>query len=628
MPLHGGGGAKQDHRKSVHSILAALLVEHEIKLDDVSKYVEQLQEHFGLPKLSHVLFSHDDAYKLQEFRTLCNIANIPIARHTTPVADVKHKFQKLSAKKPAAKKTIDPGHYQLSTGFFKTAMGEDLPILQHFTPCVTGINMMKSEEAAPWMNAVGTLHTDEKAIFLIGEPPATKLEMQKLVAPAVNMNGQACLISGYLVQLGEREVKWANPDDEAIQCHEVQICSFTVWATDWKPEQWREIQTAPVKQVRKILEAAGTKFTMNTPFGRTYHYQQAPCPPEQADSIQFHSEVRVTELRQLLRHSGFNGVYIVPKGEDGRPSQNWKVVWVDMPQTKIHTIALSKPFVAGLVKGRKAMGVRCETKHYADLWKLYHPEAEVPQILPDGDVYKVQNLPYGVDKQVLTEWLQASAWTAHPVKSIGPRSWLVKAEAPPDREVLCFNSMPVIVRRLQQKASNATGLVVGPRAHPMKSPASGPVPNSAFRLGDPHMDPWKAAAGALGKPSSSTTTTAAPPQQGPTMSHLSQHDQQIAALETALQQVQHQQQVTSTKLETRLDRVETNLQAHAQETAATLQSIQKDFQDSFRQALSQQDQKMQTTLSELKNLVLRAEKRKKHQPERDDQPEEETDENM
>eukprot|EP00438_Fugacium_kawagutii_P000396 Skav209650 [mRNA] locus=scaffold650:120319:124749:+ [translate_table: standard] len=631
MPLRGGGGAKQDHRKSVHSILAALLVEHEIKLEDVSKYVDQLQDHFGLPKLSHVLFAHDEIQKQNEFRLLCNIANIPIATQTTPVADVKHKFQKIASKKPATKKSIDPSHYQLSQGFFKTAMGEDLPIHQHFTPCITGINMMKSEDAAPWMNAIGSLHTDEKAIFLIGEPPATKLTLQKLVAPAINMNGQACLISGYLVQLGEREVKWVNPGEDAIQCHEVQICSFTVWASDWKPELWRELQTSPVKQVRKILEADGIKFTMNTPFGRTYHYQQAPCPPEQSDSIQFHSEVRVSELRQLLRHSGFNGVYIVPKGEDGRPSQHWKVVWVDMPQAKIHTISMTKPFVAGLVKGRKAMGVRCETKHFAELWALFHPDTEAPKIIPDGDVYKVQNLPYGVDKEVLLEWLQASAWNAYPVKSIGPRTWLIKAAAAPDREVLCFNSMPVIVRKLQQKASNATGLVVGPRAQPDKTAKTGTVQTSAFRLGDPHMDPWKAAAGSLRTSTTSSSTVATPPQQGPTMSHLSQHDQQIAALESALQQVQQQQQLNTTKVESRLDKVEANLQAHAQETAATLQSIQKDFQESFRQALTHQDQKMQTTLDELKNLVLRADKRKKNRPERSEDSEEaekETDEDM
>eukprot|EP00438_Fugacium_kawagutii_P004383 Skav230212 [mRNA] locus=scaffold1765:92103:94469:- [translate_table: standard] len=79
MPLAGGtGGAKSDHRKSVHSILASMLLEHGIPLADVPNSVQTLHSSFGLHKLTHALFlSHDDE-KLAQFREMCRLSHIPI----------------------------------------------------------------------------------------------------------------------------------------------------------------------------------------------------------------------------------------------------------------------------------------------------------------------------------------------------------------------------------------------------------------------------------------------------------------------------------------------------------------------------------------------------------------------
>lgn len=133
------------------------------------------------------------------------------------------------------------------------------------------------------------------------------------------------------------------------------------------------------------------------------------------------------------------------------------------------------------------------------------------------------------------------------------------------------------------------------------------------------MDPWKQPTAA----NSATSSTPAP-STGPTMAHLTKHDQQIADLQTAIQQVQETQKTTAGKLEHRIDQVEATVSQHADATRQTLQDFQRDFQDSFQAAMHQQDKKMQSTMQstmdELKDLFIRA-KRKKH-PTKDGPPSE------
>eukprot|EP00438_Fugacium_kawagutii_P029768 Skav217057 [mRNA] locus=scaffold208:136990:141312:+ [translate_table: standard] len=605
MPLRGGtGGAKRDHKRTIQSTLAGLLIEHGVKLEDVPFYAEQLQTQFGLPKLTHVVFTSNEDEKLKQFNTMCKHASVPIQSAGTPTEAVKHKFQKIAAKKVNTVTQIDPKLYALTPGFFKTKAGADLPIHQTFSPCVSGITMLTTDQAEPWLVPNQKLHADEKAIFVVGNLPITQLQSQKIVVPAENTKGQPCLISGYIIQLGERDVTWMDASDTVIQTHDVQICSFTLWMEDWTPAEWKAIQEAPVKQARRILEADGVKFTMNTPFGRTYHNDQVPCAPEKSTSIQFHSEVRIGELRALLRHSGFNGVYIVPKGEDARPSSAWKVVWSDQPKRTLETMVMTNPHVAGLVRGRKTFGVRCDAKHFEDLWKIFHGDQEVPPTAPTGDLYKVQNVPYGVDRKVLSEWLEACGWEAFPVKSVGSRAWLLKAKSGPPRDILCFNTQPVIIRRMQQKSYNHTGLIAGPRSN--STPTEAPQQQrNAYKLGDPFYDPWKP------PQSGPAQNPVAPPAQGPTMAHLTKHDQQIAALESAIQQVQETQKTTTQHIEHRIGQVESTVAQHADATQQTLHAFQKEFNESFKAALSQNDKKMQDTLDELKDLFIRS-KRKTH----------------
>eukprot|EP00438_Fugacium_kawagutii_P019980 Skav228574 [mRNA] locus=scaffold1368:104524:109418:- [translate_table: standard] len=575
MPLKGGtGGSKSDHKRTVHSMLASLLVEHGIPLEQVPDHVQNLQIAFGFPKISHILFTADPEDKLRQFRELCKHTNIPLQTQQTNTDQVKNKFQKLANRKNTNKSgdQLDPRQYTLVTGFFKTRGGQAVPINATFSPCKPGVTMMSQHEAEHWTTMKHKLLPDECAIFLLGQPPAD-CPAKRIVAPALNHNNQTCLISGFLLQLGEKEVVFTDDVEDPIQCHDIQVCSFTVWSSDWTEEQWKAFQEAPVKQTKKVLEADGVQAGLQMPFGRTYHNNQS-CEVSFA-----------------------------------------RMIWIDAPAKKIETIALTHPGTAGLCKGRRTLGVRCENRHFEEVWRLFHGDLAPQQKPPDGDLYKAQNLPYGVDRQVLEEWLAKMEWQAYPLKSIGSRAWILKSATPPSSEVLTFNTEPVLIRRLAQKPVASSGLIVGPRSKPAPmKPNAGPDHRaSAYRTGDPYYDPWKTNTTLPGPltamPAASSAPSTAAPVQGPTMAMLNKHDEQIAALESALQQVQDTQRTTTSKVEDRIARVETVVTQQSEATKQWFSDFRKEFNDSFQTAARQQDQKMQSTLDELKSLFQRAESR-------------------
>ena len=148
---------------------------------------------------------------------------------------------------------------------------------------------------------------------------------------------------------------------------------------------------------------------------------------------------------------------------------------------------------------------------------------EPPKKTPQGDVYKIQPLPFGVDREVLQEWADSNLWNMHPLKPLGAKTWLVNSSEAPPKDVMFFNSSPLLINKMQPKnTENPIGLIAGPKSisaaitvPPVKNP-------TVFQKGDPFYDPWQgtAASSSVGKVES-----------GPTEKYLQQHDQQIKHLE-------------------------------------------------------------------------------------------------
>ena len=595
-PIIGGTGAKVEHKQAVHAGLSSLLMDHGVNFKHVPENITTMIQQYGIPRLTALLFNEEPSKKESIFRDLCQQCSINLPIKTGTLAKAKAKFQKLGADKNAHEiRNLDVSRYQLKPGYFLTMQGHPLPITAEFSPCVPSITMMTAEAAKQWISQAGKLLPDEIGIFIVGELDIPNLPLKQLVAPAINLDGQQCLIAGYLLQLGDKQVTIATDEGTLVQTHDVQICSFTMWKQDFNHEEWQEAIKSPVRFSKQLLAKDCLDEVIRSPFGRAFRKDSKPCSPSEATSIQYHSEVKLADLRKLLRRSGFNRLFVTPKTTNGKPSDQWRVIWLPQSIQQLEAMCLGQSSTAGLIRGRKSQGVRVEASHFDEMWEKFHPGVEPPRRTPQGDTYKIQALPFGVDREVLQEWADGNHWEMHPIKPLGAKTWLVNSAVAPPKDVMFFNSSPLLITKMAPKIMDTpTGLIAGPRSTaaaltvpPVKNPA-------IFKTGDPFMDPWQSA-----------PVAAAKIESGPTEKYLQQHDQQIKNLEQAVQELQIMAKDNSKMQDEKFQKIETQMQSQASHTQAVLHS----FETSLAQAMSQQESRISSSMDELKQLLLRNDKR-------------------
>ena len=596
-PLMGGTGSKVEHKQAVHAGLSSLLLEHGVNFKQVPEHITSMIQQFGIPRLTALLFSEDPDKKESTFRDLCQQAGIHLPNKAGHSSKAKAKFQKLGSEKTNQEmRHLDVTKYKLKEGYFLTSQGKSLPITSEFSPCIPSVTMMTAEDAKQWTSQASKLLPDELAIFIVGELDIPNLPIKQLIAPAINTEGQQCLIAGYLLQLGDKQVTTATDEGALVQTHDVQICSFTMWKQDFTDEEWQEATKSPVRFSKKLLAKDGLEEVLRNPFGRAFRQNSKPCGPQEATSIQYHSEVKLVDLRKLLRRSGFNRLFITPKTVHGKPSDQWRVIWLPQSIQQLEAICLGQACTAGLIRGRKSQGIRVESSHFHEMWEKFHPGTEPPKKTPQGDIYKIQPLPFGVDREVLQEWADTNSWEMHPIRPLGAKTWLVNAVNPPPREVMFFNSNPLLINKMQPKTNDTPiGLVAGPKSANSVLAIPQVRQPTVYRTGDPFLDPWQ----------SSATSSTIKPESGPTEKYLQQHDQQIKKLEHAVQELQTMAKDNVKQQDEKFHKIETQMQAQANHTQAVLQS----FESSLAQAMAQQENRISSSMDELKQLLLRKDKR-------------------
>eukprot|EP00438_Fugacium_kawagutii_P015628 Skav213749 [mRNA] locus=scaffold258:84069:88598:+ [translate_table: standard] len=608
MPMTGGVGAKNEHRQFLHTEIAAVMLEHGMSMHDVPACVEQLLKHAGLPKLTHIVCNLKPEAKTQQIQRMCQELNIPWPN--APVNRAQRKFQKLGQQRSVREaKFVQPDHYRLQAGYFVLEDGTPAPIKHDLVPGSTGIVMTTPSQAEPWLQPGTKCSPDPFALFILGPLPCAHAAAVQITAPAQNLQGEPCLLGGWLVQLGEAKILPSKQEQSSVQTNDVHSCAFTMWKEDFEPDTWDQVTQAPVRFARKILEKDGAADILMSPHGRTYRQDNQPCQAAKATSVQFHAEVKVADLRPVLRRSGHNKLYITPKDDQGRASPLWRVIWLQLTKEVIQVRSSAFPSAAGLVKGRQSYGVRVEAKHFIEMWNHFNPGVEPPNHSAEGTVWKVHPLPAGVDRAVLIEWAKAYGWDITPTRPLGQKAWLfTSSQEPPQKPILYFNSTPLILKKMDRpQAATPFGLIAGPRSkipsQEGQSNAASSTATSAFKLGDPYYDPWT-----KGQPAK--TTGEVTMQSGPTQKHLEQHDQQLQALEDAMKKLNARQEQQARDTQDRFGRIETQVQQNHAETQGAFQAFQIDFDSSLKQAMSDQEQRISSTLDELKQLMLRNEKRK------------------
>ena len=593
-----GGGAKQQNRIMQQSSLAAILLEHGYELNWISATVEQLLERYNLAKVQHVTSQPPGAARIQAVLKLCRDMSIDIPNITKPSSRKTHEGMPWKPKRVKADDQLNPMDFQILPEFFKNQDGTQAVQLTSFQPQATGICLMLMEQAMPFLTGE-KLSTDELGIIVLAQSaPQTAMTPTKVVFPSWNLDKQMVLLTGFLYQLGQRDIQIQQGDPNQVKAENCSLVALTLYRSDWSQDDWAVMVTKPIPFLRGLFERVGMDQMVLSLWGKSLRCGKSPASPAQAETVQVHCSITTAKLNKFLAKSGFNAVYATPKVPSGRLDQSYKIIWLPKDETAAPILGMKAPNCLGLVKGRSSLGLRFLEQDFDKAWQVLCPGQTKPEPIVGDLMFKADGLPFGTTMIMLQEWASKVNWTCHPIKALGPTAWLLRAGTHPPEGVLMFNSTPILLRFLQPKVQPSTPVIVGPRVTKTQSEALPPL----------RGDPWAGWKGTSPIPSTASAQTCRT-LDGPIETRLASQDDKIQQLQTSLEKMQQSQQDANKEISQRFQHVEKLQEDNMQKVSGAIEGVRTELNKSLAQVMQQNTKVLDSRLSELKALLVQTPKR-------------------
>lgn len=482
---------------------------------------------------------------------------------------------------------------------------EDLTSAQvttgRFEPNGSGIYLTSLDSALPWLQSTSNISVDEIAILLLGHVKVETAFTCKFVQfRALQQSGGVLLLRGTLFQLGAKQITMVEGKSTRIACPNTSVATFTAHADEFSSTIWSELVASPGKFMLDSFDPDTRRQAVLGIWGHSYQLKGKRSKPAECDSVQFHARILTGNLAALLRQSGWNSVYMVPKcdGQDrsGMPDTQYAVIWTGQPKQETMVAAKEIQATLGLVRNRTSIGIRVDTTSFESAWKKIHPKREVPTSVRVQNLFKAQNLPNNITIIELRKWLESIQWVAKPLKKLTHTSWLLGSDGAPPQLTYVFNDNVVLLTQMERKQGAQTPVLAGkPIA---TSRASDAVPKPDNQVPDAWAQ-WK-----LKHPGQNAVYPNQPPAQqtrsvdGPVNAKLSEQDAKIEQLSRNLEslqnQVQNDNQAVRHEVQNQADQfqkftaaVDQRLAAQAAETTNKFSSLQVAV-DAGRQAQDEQ----------------------------------------
>ena len=244
--------------------------------------------------------------------------------------------------------------------------------------------------------------------------------------------------------------------------------------------------------------------------------------------------------------------------------------------------------------------------------------------------FRIEPLPLGVDAQIIRTWAKEVKWDVKPLKNQGPKRWLVAAAMEPPPYV-SFNGQVLLTTKMDRKAqSQLPSVLIGPQGKkqfPARDQPSGREGIDRLQIQDPWQNFRSSHTSSRSKPVSESSDASRPSRQednGPVAQTLTRQDQRLLQLEQSVQEIKAAQQQTAQTTEQRFTSLEQNLHTFQ---ASTTQAM-GDFRKSLQDAVSTQQNQLQDTLLQVKQLFIRGQKRTARSPVASDSPSPREDDDM
>eukprot|EP00438_Fugacium_kawagutii_P009915 Skav216408 [mRNA] locus=scaffold457:469327:473979:+ [translate_table: standard] len=595
-----GGGNKDMLQVQTKNSIAATLLENGFDIAWVSSTTDTLAEKAGHKRLGPIAQLPGGAGRFHQIMQLCRECNIQIPKDAVTTATkrvnmaTQHKQRRLSPQVPK------PELYTIEEGYLKNQDGTDTKQISQVAAVSTGVVMVSAEQAIPWLRENQTISHDELAIFVIGQTEiSTALHHQAINLPCKDPLDRKVIIAGSLVQLGERRVVVSTSTAKDVPVQDCQVVALTAWRSDWSEPEWISILKNTTQRFKEIMGLDGSDSPIVAVWGRSLRANGKPCNEELAESVQIHCTIQTDKVMTVLASTGFSRIFANPKNSAGRPSDQWRVIWLPGGDVASATSTATRTVgCAGLIRGKSGLGLRFPVDKFEAAWKVVKPSEDVPTHTGGPLTYRLQPLPYGCAATTIQTWAAHNSWEVKPIKAVGAQAWIVACKSPPPDGLLCFNGQPLLATMLPARNQQpARALIAGPRIpkHVVdKVVNSSPVDAS---------DPWARYTPTTPSPFQSRAPISAQRQvEGPIAAQFKTQEQRIEVLEKSMQQLSQQTQSLAENQSSGFAAMETRDAETRTMVATSLANVKSEIEGAVTKALTAQATKLDTNLNELKDL--------------------------
>ena len=402
------------------------MLENNIELPWINDNLEKLIDDIGMKRCVPVIQQPSSNKRDSQLHQILKEAAIQLPQ---PTPKVQHAAQVAKNKIRKKHQTMpEPQQFKVDCTYLLKEDGQPTQQLQEFRCNSTGISLTNAQGATPWLRENQQLSSDELAMLILGPMPIeTTLPHESVVVPCFNSDTQQVLMQATMVQFGAKLVKPRQWDQTATKSGTSKVCSLTLWKQDWTEDEWRSATNQTTQFVKEVFAHDGIHGAITSVWGRSFRRGKQPAIARDATSVQVHVAVQESQFTAMLKITGHNKIWAVPKNEDGRLTDDFRIIW--LPQTVDHpkaaTITAKVAGLAGLVRGKSSLEVRVNASMFAEAWKAINPNEKPPVDVSNKWIYKLEPLPYGCNSCMLEEWSQHVGWTFRPLRATGPKSWLV-----------------------------------------------------------------------------------------------------------------------------------------------------------------------------------------------------------
>ena len=611
-PLRTGGGPiKQNWDVHIRNQLASSLLPLGVPVEQLPTMTDAVLKHIGRNKMQSILKSTSQKEISGQLIQCVRQAGFPIdnirRKDTTPVPLKKPRAEQLKQDL----ENMDMENLQLEPGFFIDSDSQPIVQTDKLYPKTTGLMIVRENQIADWLAGSNTISPDPLGAFVVGCQKAnTKLPQESILVPARTATGKPLILSGSLVQFGERKIHCKTTDaEQMIPIQESNtVVSITAWRSEFGDEQWQELLRKPMQAFQNAFADSNYAAPLITTWGISFRTNAKVVDKQQAESIQLHATINADGISDALRKSGSNGFYIIPKNSEGQPDPDWKIIWLDCQhkQAGAHADALrmlskvAQPF--GLVRNKTSYGIRVRQSHYAEAWAILKPSIPLPASIADKEIYKISPLPYGCSPIALTQWLKHIDWEAIPVRPVGPQSWLVASVVAPPLQFQTFNGKPTLIRQLPPRGQKPSPAIVAGIKPDSKAGPSG-AQNQLT------TDPW-ANAWANYKPTTPAMNSSVNPSKtveigvGSVQQHMQKQDDKIQKMAEEIADLQKTHQAAKGEVDGKLSQLAEGIEKTQQNFQTQMQKLKGDLESSFAQAIASQNQSINTGFQDIKKMFM------------------------